>query len=358
MLGLVACGADPEGEANQDNFDRKAMLVHWADHIIVPAYTHYQKETDALNKKTEAFVSSHSTDDLVQLRNQWKATYLAWQHVAMFEIGQAEAIGLQSYTNMYPTDAVEIEKSITSGVYNLELPSRRNQQGLPAIDYLINGLAETDGEIAGKYNDEAYRKYLKTIVARLKSLTDGVVDDWKKGYRDTFVNNDGSSATGSVNKLTNDYIFYYEKHLRASKVGIPAGVFSSQSTPDAKDVEAYYMDNLSKELYETALSATRNFFNGLHFDDASQSGPGFASYLDYLNSIKKGEDIAKRINDQFVAIEKNGESLPSSFSEQIKNDPIRMINLYDELQKNVLLLKTDMLQALNIRVDYVDADGD
>jgi hypothetical protein len=35
-----------------------------------------------------------------------------------------------------------------------------------------------------------------------------------------------------------------------------------------------------------------------------------------------------------------------------------MLQTYDELQKNVILLKVDMLQALNINVDYVDADGD
>jgi hypothetical protein len=31
---------------------------------------------------------------------------------------------------------------------------------------------------------------------------------------------------------------------------------------------------------------------------------------------------------------------------------------YDVLQKVVILLKVDMLQAFNINVDYVDADGD
>jgi len=35
-----------------------------------------------------------------------------------------------------------------------------------------------------------------------------------------------------------------------------------------------------------------------------------------------------------------------------------MLSTYDGLQKNVVLLKVDMLQALNINVDFVDADGD
>ena len=35
-----------------------------------------------------------------------------------------------------------------------------------------------------------------------------------------------------------------------------------------------------------------------------------------------------------------------------------MLETYDELQKAVVLLKVDMLQVLNIKVDFVDADGD
>ena len=35
-----------------------------------------------------------------------------------------------------------------------------------------------------------------------------------------------------------------------------------------------------------------------------------------------------------------------------------MLRLYDELQQLTVLLKVDLLQALGINVDYVDADGD
>ena len=37
---------------------------------------------------------------------------------------------------------------------------------------------------------------------------------------------------------------------------------------------------------------------------------------------------------------------------------IKLLTTYDDIQKAVVLLKVDMLQILNINVDYVDADGD
>jgi hypothetical protein len=35
-----------------------------------------------------------------------------------------------------------------------------------------------------------------------------------------------------------------------------------------------------------------------------------------------------------------------------------MILAYDALQQNVVYFKLDMMQALNITVDYIDSDGD
>ncbi|MEO9967003.1 MAG: imelysin family protein [Reichenbachiella sp.] len=346
-------------DTSEDNFDRQAMLVNWADNIIIPAYQDYEEKLETLNQEANSFANTPTANQLVVLRESWMSAYKAWQWVAMFEIGRAETIGLQGYTNSYPVDVANMLANIESGNYNLELPSRRDQQGFGGLDYLINGLADSDTEIVARYADsntaEAHQTYLTDLTSRLLSLTSDVLDDWQNGYRETFVNNDGSSATGAVNKLTNDYIFYFEKHLRASKVGVPAGVFSG--TPDATDVEAYYSTSFSKALFKEALAASEAFFNGRHFGSGTL-GSGFSDYLNYLNTIKEGPDLVEIINDQFSVIASTSDQLADSFSDQIKNDNTLMLNTYDELQTNVISFKIDMLQALNIKVDYVDADGD
>ena len=35
-----------------------------------------------------------------------------------------------------------------------------------------------------------------------------------------------------------------------------------------------------------------------------------------------------------------------------------MLQTYDMIQENVVLMKVDMLQLFDIKVDYIDADGD
>ena len=52
------------------------------------------------------------------------------------------------------------------------------------------------------------------VVNQMDSLTQQVLNDWTDSYRATFVSNSGNTVTSSVNKLINDFIFYYEKGLR------------------------------------------------------------------------------------------------------------------------------------------------
>lgn len=266
--------------------------------------------------------------------------YLAWQHVAIYEIGEAERIGLHGYTNTFPSDTDEIEIIIQSGEYNLELPSRRNQQGFPAIDYMLyGGTGQIDMILQGLTPERL--AFLEDIVARVSVLPSQVLNDWNNGYRDAFVSNTSSDASGAVNKLVNDYVFYFEKYLRTDKIGIPAGVFSGTSDADA--VEGNYVNDQSKVLFNQALNSSVNFFNGIHFG-GSTDGISLDDYLDYVNEIQNAENLSDIINDQFVVIEQKATLLDDSFSNQVENDNTLMFDTFDELQVNVI----NMLSLIHI----------
>lgn len=360
LLMAGACGSDNgKTEETTDNFDRGAMLANWADNIIIPAYSSFKSKTDELKSKTIEFTEDPTIGRLENLRAIWETAYVSFQNISMFEIGKAEELRFRNRMNIYPTDAPQIEGFIADGNYNLELPSTIDAQGFPAMDYMLNGLAENDPEILTHYtsnsNADGYKNYLRTLSETISSLTDQVLMSWTSGYRDTFVSNTASSASGSVDKFTNTYIFYYEKALRAGKVGIPAGVYSNGVLPQT--VEAFYKKDISKELLLEAIDATRNFFNGKSFG-GSTNGPSFKSYLDYLNTIKNGEDLGALIDDQFGVAKRKASELNPNFVQQIETDNSKMLETFNELQRNVVLLKVDMVQAMNIAITYVDADGD
>ena len=361
LTAVVISGCTNNGPSGPDvdDFDREAILVNWADNIIIPSFSNLAESTASLKTDAELFTENPSPQTLADLRSSWENAYLGFQHVSMFQINKAMEIRYRDNLNIYPTDTTEIKENIQTGSYNLALPSLNNSQGFPALDYLLNGLGDNNTEILSYYttnpNAENYQTYLVDLTSRIDVLTNEVLANWNSGYRDDFVSNSGNGANSSLDMMVNDYIYYYEKHLRAGKIGIPAGVFSGNSLNG--HVEAYYSDSFSKELFTTALNASQDFFNGNYFEGNS-SGESLNSYLTYLNVTRDGESLATVINNQFDAARDEAEGLNENLAMQVEADNSKMLATYDMLQMNVVYMKVDMLQALNINVDYVDADGD
>jgi len=314
---------------------------------------------ESLKSSFDQFQNDRTLENLTMLRSEWLDAYKMWQRVSMFEIGPAETIGFRLNMNIYPTNNTKIEEWIASGVYDLSLSSSRDGKGFPALDFLFNGIADTDSAILNRYTGADGDKIIalaNDIMTDMSTMTETVLQEWKSGYRDVFVSNDGASSTASVDRLVNDYIFYYEKFLRAGKMGIPLGVFSGNTL--ARNVEAYFSADVSNSLFLEGLDAFQNFFNGRHFN-GSNEGESLSSYLDKLNSVKQGEDLSAIINAQF----NNAKELVTPlqpFRTEIENNspPTDMLLAYDEVQKVVPLLKVDMVSAMSISIDFVDADGD
>lgn len=347
---------DNDNPMLSDNFDRTEMLEFWADQIIIPAYSQYYNSLQNLENNKEQFYSSASQLNLENLREAWLTAYLDWQTVSVFEIGKAEELGIRNFSNIYPANVELINSNILSTNYNLELPSNFSAQGFPALDYLLFGTGQSDNEIIDFLVDDSVQNYFDSLVSRLSILTNLVLTDWNYNYRSTFVSNNDSSATASTDKLVNDFLFYYEKFLRAGKVGIPAGVFSGNEEPSL--VEGKYSAIYSKQLFEKGFFAARSFFNGSSFD-GQINGPSLKQYLDQILNDNNGDfDIAEDIIMQWSSVDIALQDVSNDFGQQIIDDNSKMLALYDELQKAVVVLKVDMLQALNIQIDFVDADGD
>lgn len=355
ILTMSACSSSEGGEqVITDSFDRGAMLVNIADNIIIPAYEDFNAKMNSLKSAGDSFVANPNQTNLDSFRSSWLTAYKTWQYVEMFNIGKAEELQYSFYMNIYPLTVSDVEENIANGSYDLNSVNNHDAQGFPALDYLLYGVDDTDAKILEKYttatNNDNYKKYITDVLNQMSTLTNTVVSDFKS-QRDTFVVSTQNTATSVVNKLINDYIFYYEKGLRANKFGIPAGVFSNTTLPNK--VEGFYKNDVSKELSLEALTAVKNLFEGTSYNGNS-NGLSFKNYLIQLER----EDIASAITTQLAAATSEINKLDNSFTVQVNSDNTAMTKSYDELQKVVVYFKVDMLQAFNINVDYVDADGD
>ena len=353
---LMACEGTSVSPDDGDGYNRQALLENITDNIIIPAHNNLLEELQSLKSATDNLINDVSQTNLEEVRNNWLETYKAWQYVEMFNIGKAEEIFYYQKMNTYPSNVSRIENNISTEDYDLiNNYNNVSAQGFPAIDYMLYGIEANDQLILQKYEsvqgqESKYSNYLEVIIENMIANTIEVINYWNNN-RQSFVNSTDNTTTSSLNLLTNDFIFYYEKGLRANKIGIPAGRFSSTPLPDR--IEAYYHQEASKILVLEALEACRKFFVGEGFL-GEITGESLKTYIDYISN----NNLSNEILDVFENSKNHIEELDNNFVDQIAIDNLKMLVTYDAIQEGVVKLKTDMLSLLSIRVDYIDADGD
>ena len=351
---FASCGGG-EDPITGDGYDRSLLLANVTDNIIIPAYQNFYDDVVALDNAVIAFATQTDQANFDIVEQKWFNAYKSWQHVEMFDINTAELINFRKKINSYPCNTIRIELNATNGGYDFDDANHFAAQGFPTLDYLINGLPNG---LSDYTNGGAYMSYLQDVVNDIKVNTNIIKNEWMSN-RDEFISSSANTATSSLNKLTNDLIFYYEKGLRANKIGIPVGIFSGSALP--QNVECYYYNletgTASKTLLMEAFGAFEKAFNGMSFDENTE-GEGWDNYLQYLNALSNGVDLDTDINQTFDEAIDALTNLEDDLMNQIIVDELKVRAAYDKVQRGTVLLKTDMLGFLNIDVDYLDADGD
>jgi len=354
---IFSCSTDTNENDSIDNYNRIAILENLTNNIIIPSYEQLQSKMIQLNISSFDFKASQNSSNLTALRKSWKETYIAWQYVEMFNLGKAEEIDFNKAMNTYPCNTTIINQNISNSQYNLSSSdySSWSSQGLPAVDYMLYGLDNDSNNILNIYsgNDgEKNLNYLEDIISQMLDNTNKVTEYWKNN-KDLIISSNGNTATSSLNLLTNDFIYFYEKGIRANKIGIPCGRWDNWDTYPI-GVEAYYRKDLSKQLTLSAINSCVQFFSGVGLN----TGTDGQSFDDYLNDINGDNDLTNDIINKLTTAEEKINSLDNNFTLQMSTDNTKMVEAYDALQKVVVHLKTDMLISLSITVDYADADGD
>ena len=357
LLISFSCSESSEfKEELAGSFDRQLLLENVTDNIILPAFEDFTEKLVALEESITLFADTQNSVNLEEVQVSWFEAYKLWQHIEMFNISKAEEVFFMNKMNTYPASVSKIENNISTNQYDLD--GNNNNwvaQGFPTLDYLLFGLEDNNTNTLFFYqnNDNAaHLNYLQDVVSQMVSITDVVSQDWNL-TRDAFVNSTANSATSSLNMLTNDFIFYFEKGLRTNKFGIPAGVFSGNNVRVA-NVEAYYNSTISKTLSLEALKAVHKFFIGQSYN-TNGTGESLQSYLNYMSETST---LSNLVLTKFNEAEQLITELDENFEEQINTNNDSMVSVFSKLQEGVVLLKTDMLSVLSIAVDYIDADGD
>lgn len=361
---LLACGGNGNDPAPVDDTkDRKPILTHWVDNIVIPSYANFKGKFDLMLTKSDAFADSPNVASLGEFRTAWADAYAEWQKVELFEFGPADKYTLRNFFNIYPADVNGIETNINDPSINLDLPASYARQGFPALDYLINGVGADDLAIVEYYTDADGEKriaYMQKIMIRMNALLTNVITEWNGTYRDEFISKTGLDIGSSMGMVVNAYVLYYERYVRSGKFGIPSGAaIAAGGIPNPEKIEALYKKDLSLTLANNAHNATVNFFNGVSVSTGTE-GPSFKTYLNALDAkdVGTGTLLSDIITNQFTAIRTKLDVLSPNLYEEVQTDNQAMVDVYTEMQKVVRMLKVDMTSAMSITITYTDNDGD
>lgn len=360
LLGAVLLGAlgckDPDGGEDL-SFDQGALLTNLASNIIVPNYEDLNTSLSRLESSAVDFGANPTQAGLDQTRTDFVATYVAWMHCSTFEFGPAADRSLRAQVNTFPTDADLIEDNLLSGTYNLAQASNLDAKGFPALDYLLYGVGGSSESVLDEYNDTnkgpGLVDYLMDVITDLRTQVADVPTDWTSSYQASFIESLGTDVGSSMGQFVNEFNFDYEL-LKKPRLGIPLGV-QTLGTPIPEKCEALY-SGISTDLILAHFDAITNLYFGRSL--AGVDGYGLHEAIQDLQANYNGQPLADAISAQIETTRSALAAIPGPLSETVVNTPTPANEAYSEVQRLLVLFKTDMTSSLGILITYVDNDGD
>jgi uncharacterized protein len=339
-----------------ENFDKAAMLVNYSSNVIVPNYVQAISNLDNLKLELANFKSQKTLVNFNLVRDRYLSSYLAYQHVSMFEFGPAETVQIRMNLNVFPTDTIQIQSNLLSNAYDLNAANNLDAKGFPAIDYLLFG--ESNDSIAlsqWKNNPPSANRflYLENIVSDIYNKLSAVKNQWRNNYSNIFNQSLDASIGSSLGNLVNQTSFEME-NMKNLKLGIPLGKKTLGNIQPHK-CEAYYSKKALLLLKENLL-AMENIYLGR--SKGGTDGKGFDEYLIAINAAYNDGSLDAAIKNQFQLIKQKLNTLNDPLSDEIINDAAKVNLAYIEIQKMVVLLKADLPSALGVVITYQDGDGD
>ena len=363
VLAYACTGSNGEDgtNGNGDDFDRKTLTSSWVNNLLIPATNDFQSKVDDLNNSVIAFTNEPNVNSLAEVRTNLLTTAKVWQHVEMFFYGSSFARDI----NSYPVDLDRLNTNLNSTIaINFDRTLLDPTQGLPTLDYLVNGLAATDEAIIVNYQDAKYADYIKALTLRMVSLTNNELTNFNAS-KDANISSVDNTISSYFSIQLNDFVEYVEKSFREKKIATPSGTRNRQDNisvnPSPTFVESLYSPENSKALYLEAYDAIQDFYFGRNYSTDSNT-VGLQEYLQFLGAtiMVDGSDIQldDYIETLFNNINSANSNIGDNFFEQTQDYNPNFDVVFDAIQEFVVAIKGNTISAFNLTIDFVDSDGD
>lgn len=362
-LGLICWGCNKKsgGTTNRDNFDQAALLTNLSDNLIVPAYTSFSADAEALKTAVDDFVGAPSAGGLSSAQEAFRVAYKSFIHCEPYDFGPANGtVMLQTAVNFWPTDPAMINAELngSSAISNDYVNGlSAGKKGFPALGYLLFDLTNGNGAVLDSFTTgslaDRRRAYVLALAQNIASNAAVVLQQWQSTYATSFKKNTGTEANTSLSLLLNSLVVGLETS-KNKRLGTPIGRKDNFTTGpiDPSAVELPY-SNLAKEMLAESAVTLAALYQG---KTPAGDGPGFDDYVSSMND--EGIALNDSIKTSLAALQAKIAAIPSPMQLAITSDATPVYNAWVETKKLLVFLKVDLASDLGILITFSDNDGD
>lgn len=348
-------------------FDRRAMLRHLAETMIIPTFREFDAAANTVDAAVKAFAAAPNRDTLQAAQSAWVAAFLAWNRCELYAFRRL--VPLFNQINKWPTNPKLIEGFIESAptlddrfIEGLGSTSR----GLPALEYfLFDPLGGPDAVLTALQNPRRMA-YLTGLADNLRRKADAALKIWLPdggNYAQAFVDADmeGGDVNGSVAMFTNQIVILLE-NIILQKVFKPLGTGEIGGTKP--ELAQAVRSGQSLAAIGANIASIRLAFNG-------GDGIGLDDYVDSFGVMVDGQTLSARFNAALDAVvgllnapvfgnrlSPFGPVAADPFAFALVNDPAAVTALWAQTRLALRTFKTEVAANLGVLTLFTDGDGD
>lgn len=376
MVALVACSDGGTTKADAfvptDDFDRRAMLTHLANNVLLPIQADVAAKAallpPAILAYCDALDGGTPGNTLDAAHTALGVAIDSWQHADAILVGPAAMDQRTIRDRLYSWPLLspcELNKDMAThwadpSSYDVatELVSTRS---LTSIEFLLYPPSDAHACLSAPPGwdtmpkDRARCRLAYVIAGDVAQQARALYDAWKPEGGNYVTELAATPNAHSAVNLVSDSMFYMDKMVKDMKLGQPAGITinacDAMQAPCEIEVEARFADRATFAI-RANLDATRRLFTGT---TSEVDGPGFDDFLIALGH----PDVAARMTASLDEAIADAAALPDSFLSALTSSYAQIVATHGATKKFTDDLKSQFLTLLALEIpDDVATDND
>jgi len=352
IISSVACiilSCQNDGTTTSDeytnNYYKREQLNNIYENEIIPLHQLFSTETQTLSNEVLSFSNDINSDNLIQLKQQWKIVTSVWKKCELYDIGAIKNSFIHYTINSWPVNTSFIENNIatTTTINESYIASiGSSSKGIVGIEYLLFN-SDEGTTISTFQNSTSRLDYLTACIAELHTNSATILNQWI-AYHNGFVTNIQEGISASQNEIINNMVALLEEIIM-SKLN------NAINQNDDTEFEAFRSD-FSLEMIKSNIITLQRCYTG----DFSFT-PYRIGYRKILIELGN-EELANEIDEKFNSVISKIDAMNPSLNSSLVNNVEEINELKTDLEALLFLIKIEMSQVIGSTITFNDNDGD